>query len=103
MMIKMECLLLLWIKDCNKKKTRSTGECSGQSIKVIASKGCFNHFRSWRELINVTLFGEATNTDEDSVIKFAPRFQILVTSSAYGDHQPFNDMRQGFSERQPHG
>ena len=52
------------------------------SSEVIAGKGCFNHFRSCHKLTNIHLSGEATSTDEDTAVKFAPRFQGLVKASS---------------------
>ena len=81
-MIEMDSLILLWIKDCNKNNPNQSGQHSGQSTEVIAGKGCFNHFRSCHKLTNIHLSGEATSTDEDTAVKFAPRFQGLVKASS---------------------
>lgn len=91
LIIEREHLLLLWIKDCNFfLNPNQFGQHSGQSIEVIASKGCFNHFKSWHDLTNVNLADEATSTGEDTVLKFALRFQVFVKAGGYDDHQPLN-------------
>lgn len=38
----------------------------------------FHQFRSYHELANVQLSGEAASVDKNAAVKFVPRFQRLV-------------------------
>lgn len=90
-MVEMECLLLLWTEDCNKKQIPiSLASIKAKGLRLVATvkengnyketekehftanKGWFHRFQSLYEFIDVLLSGEAASSDKDATVKFAP-------------------------------